>query len=251
MLKAERFHLPPAPLPADNNIRLQYPIHRGQWIAHPDCDAREKSFCRYRLAFALEDAATVEIHVSADQRFELWCDGAYVGMGPDRSDVEHWSFHSYRLALEPGPHELAAEVHFLGLDPADRPWAQTTIAPGFVLYAENSPVNLNTGSAPWQAERLSGVATERAPIKGFFVVGPNYVMDGSSFFSPSAPVPAVARGAAGRQNEGGTIQPGWKLYPSRLPEQTRRPVGGGRIRHVGNLGATDPFPAEESPPNPD
>ncbi len=250
MLKSERFHLPAAPLPADNNIRFQYPIHQGQWVAHPDIHAHDKSFCRYRLAFALEAAATIEIHVSADQRFELFCDGAYVGMGPDRSDIEHWSFHSYRLRLEPGAHELAADVHFLGLDPAGRPWAQTTIAPGFVLTAENAPVDLNTGSAPWQATLLHGVTTERAPVKGFFVVGPNTVIDGRAFFSPPAPAPVVVRGPAGRQQEGGTILPGWKLYPSRLPDQVRRPVGGGRVRCVCDIGGTDTFPPDDPTPDP-
>lgn len=245
-LASERFSLPAAPLPADNNIRHQYPIHKGKWIVHPDVRANEVSFCRYTLGFALTDAATIELHVSADNRFELRCDGNFIGMGPDRSDIEHWSFHSYRLTLEPGSHELVADVHFLGLSPVHRPYAQACIEPGFVLYSETSPVDLNTGSASWMVARLDGVSVEKADLKTFFVVGPNFTIDAKSYFGPArAVVPAVLR-EAGRNIQSGTILPGWKLYPSRLPEQVRRPVGGGRIRSVSAVADSAPFPGAES-----
>jgi len=249
MIRAERFHVAPAPLPADNNIRYQYPIHRAKWVRHPDIDPRQISFCRYSLDFVLAAPATIDIHVSADNRFELRCDGAYVGMGPDRSDIAHWSFHSYRLTLEEGAHRLDAAVHFMGLNPADRPWAQTYLEPGFVLYAENSPVDLNTGSAPWQATLLTGVTTAKPAVKGFFVVGPNYIVDARSYFAPAPPVAAAVVREAGRQIEGGTILPGWKLYPSRLPEQLRRPVGGGRVRCVAHQPDDAPFPPEAPAPD--
>jgi hypothetical protein len=247
-MTSERFHLPAAPLPADNNIRYQYPIHRGKWIRHPAVDARTKSFCRYTLDFALAAPATIELHVSADQRFELFCDGDYVGMGPDRSDLDHWSFHSYRLRLAAGAHRLAAEVYFLGLGPADRPWAQTSLDPGFVLVAENSPVDLNTGRAPWQVTLLEGVTTEKAPVKGFFVVGPNYVIEAGQYFASGPAVAAVAFAPAGQHGETGKIEPGWKLYPSRLPEQLRQPVGGGRVRSVSSIADDAPFPADDPAP---
>ena len=241
MRTSERFSIPPAALPADANVRYQYPIHRGQWIVHPDLTPRENSFCRYFLDFTLTEPATVALHVSADQRFELYCDGEFVGMGPDRSDVEHWSFHSYRVALEAGAHRLSAEVHYLA---QNAPFAQTTLEPGFVLYAEDSPVDLNTGSAPWKATRLRGVTTAKSPVKGFFVVGPDYTIDAAEYFNEPPPQSAIVRQPAGADGGAGRIQPGWKLHPSPLPEQLRRPVGGGVIRFVGDLGDADPFPTE-------
>lgn len=245
-MTSERFSIEPASLPADNNIRHQYPIHQGKWVRHPELNADEVSFVRYSLQFTLDAPATIEVHVSADNRFELHCDDAYVGMGPDRSDLEHWSFHSYRLRLDAGAHQLSADVHYLGISAANRPWAQTCIEPGFVLYAEHSPVDLNTGSAPWQATKLSGVSTAIEPLKAFFVVGPNYTIDAKSHFAPPPPVPAVVLRDAGRQQHTGTIMPGWKLHPSRMPEQLRRPITGGSIRFVTDIGDDTPFPAVES-----
>ncbi len=246
-MEAERFALQPAALPADTNIRRHYPIHHGSWIAHPDIHPEEDSFCRYFLDFELSVAATIELHVSADNRFVLTCDADYIGMGPDRSDLAHWSFHSYRLALAPGTHRLSADVYFLH---KDFPLAQTGIRPGFVLYAEHALVDLNTGTAPWKVVRLQGVRTERAPVKGFFVVGPNYILDAAAYCNPPEAVDAVVLQAAGAQSGGGRILEGWRLYPSRMPEQVRRPVGGGRIRLVEDVAPEAKLPADDPVPDP-
>lgn len=245
-MKCERIALAPAPLPADNNIRHQYPIHKGKWIRHPEAHAGAASFCRYTLSFELATEATIHLHVSADQRFELYCDEAYVGMGPDRSDVEHWSFHTYRLSLIAGRHELRAEVYFLGLGAADRPWAQTTIEPGFVLFSEDAPVDLNTGTAPWKVSTLNGISMQRVNLRAFMVVGPDYTIDSKTYFNvPPAVDPIIVR-AAGDQCETGKINPGPKLYPSRMPEQLRQPVGGGRIRCVCDVDDEAPLPDRDS-----
>ncbi len=250
-MNAQRLSIPADPLSADNNIRHQYPIHRGKWVRHPQSTRDEASFSRFSLAFTLESGATIDLHVSADNRFELFCDGQFVGMGPDRSDVEHWSFHSYRLTLAPGEHRLVAEVYFLGLDPAGRPYAQTCIEPGFVLLAENSPVDLNTGSAPWRVTLLGGVKASKASLDGvFFVVGPDYTIDAAAYFAPAAEVDPVVVRDAGRNHGAGTILPGWKLYPTRLPEQLRRPIAGGRIRSVSDIGADAAFPPDDPAPHP-
>lgn len=246
-MNSERFAVAPAPMPADNNIRHQYPIHKGQWVRHPDVTATELSFCRYTLEFELEQAMTIEAHVTADNRFELTCDGQYIGMGPDRSDLEHWSFHSYRIALEAGKHELAADVHYLGLSALNRPWAQTCIEPGFVFYCEDAPVDLNTGSAPWKATKLSGVGTHKVNLKAFMVVGPNYTIDAKAYFNSPVAVEVVGVRAAGDQCETGKINPGWKLYPSRMPEQVRNTVRGGKIRFVGDVEGEGPFPDADAP----
>ena len=245
-MNMERFSLRPAALPADTNIRRHYPINHGKWVVHPDIHPQEDSFCRYSLDFELAEAATIEIHVSADNRFELTCDAMYVGMGPDRSDLAHWSFHSYRLELAPGKHCLHAVVHYLH---KDYPYAQTLIQPGFVLYAEHSPVDLNTGTAPWKVVRLQGVRTERAPVKGFFVVGPNYILDAATYCNPAEPVDAVVLRPAGDDSSGGSILRGWRLYPSCLPEQVRRSVGGGTIRFVADLDPAGPMPADDPTPD--
>jgi hypothetical protein len=47
----------------------------------------------------LDASATVRIHVSADERYELWLDGVREGRGSERGDARNWFFESYDLAL--------------------------------------------------------------------------------------------------------------------------------------------------------
>ena len=53
---------------------------------------------RFRKQFETA-ASPVRIHVSADERFELFLDGNRIARGPDRSDVEHWAYATYDLRL--------------------------------------------------------------------------------------------------------------------------------------------------------
>lgn len=241
MIKSERFSLPQANLEADTNVRYHYPINSGTWIVNPGVGSKEDSFCRYRLKFKLESGSEFNIHVSADNRFELRCDGEYIGMGPDRSDIDRWSFHSYRLALDAGHHVFEAEVHFLH---KHYPFAQTSIEPGFVLYSEDAPVDLNTGSAPWKSVRLRGVGVAQGELRTFCVVGPNYTIEAKDYFASEAEEVPVVLQKAGCKFGGGNILKGWKLYPSRLPEQVRRPVNAGRVRVVGTFSSEKPIPVE-------
>jgi alpha-L-rhamnosidase len=245
-MNAERTYIDPAPLLADNNVRHQYPIHKGHWIKHPDQNRDDPSFVRFTLAFELEAEATIDLHVSADNRFELTCDGQYLGMGPDRSDIDHWSFHSYRLKLEAGKHELVADVHYLGLGWELRPCAQTCIEPGFIVSAENSPVDLDTNSAPWRVTKLAGVGTDRKNLRAYLVVGPNYIIDAEKYFNPGEAVEPVKVRHANSGSESGLITPGWKLYPTRLPEQTRYPVNGGKIRLLTDTADDAAYPKTET-----
>src|SRR5437868_1154107 len=58
----------------------------------------------YQLRFGLTEAATARVHVTADERYELFLDGVRIGRGPERGDERHWFFETYDLPLEAGPH---------------------------------------------------------------------------------------------------------------------------------------------------
>lgn len=240
MITSRRLPMEPIAPMGERNIRIQYPIQNGTWVAHPNINKEMTSFCAYALPFRLEKESTFTLHISADQRFELFCDGDFIGMGPDRNDQDHWSFHIYEITLPAGEHHLRAEVTFLH---QHAPHAQDTIRPAFLLYSENAPVNLNTGSAPWVASLRQGIETIESTNPHYHVIGPTYVMDGARLAKEETPLAVVSLTKACETNNSGIITPGWKLLPSRLPEQTRRPVHGGRVRSVSEL-APDTPPAE-------
>lgn len=54
------------------------------WLTYPQ-DLPKPSVTAYRLTFSLKEKITVTLHVSADERYELWVDGQRLGRGPERS----------------------------------------------------------------------------------------------------------------------------------------------------------------------
>ena len=124
----------------------------ARWVALPG--ATQPCFVAYRRRFRLAAPATPIIHVTADERYELYLDGAFIGRGPERSDLAHWSVDTYALSLAAGTHTLVARVASLG---TLQPWAQISLRHGF-LCASDPPELLATGVAPWDARVLAGYA---------------------------------------------------------------------------------------------
>jgi hypothetical protein len=84
----------------------------ARWLALPNGAA-------YRLRLALPTAVAARLHVSADERYELFLDGERLGRGPERGDLGASRVEVY-------PHEplLAPAAHPPMLD---RPWAGATL----------------------------------------------------------------------------------------------------------------------------
>ncbi len=186
----------------------------------------------YRLAFELDAPKTVRLHVSADERYELYLDGILVGRGPDRGDVEHWNFESYDAELTAGKHILAARVWTIGLE---APYGQYTFGHGFLLAADGAP--LNTGEADWQAALLPGHGF--LPKGVAWGCGLKFRSDGAEFpwgwetgadklTWSKAPNHDVGYSQSGAND----MEPGRMLIPAILPEQWEEPFVGGTIRHV-------------------
>lgn len=250
-VRVQKVFLPPRPLPGDTNIRILQPIDTAAWIWHPDANgdaARIEAnrsanravnvqwfpvawtrpvFLRFRKTFTVAAPTPVRVHVSADERFELQCDGARIARGPDRGDPAHWSYATYDLKLPPGEHALEAVVCWLG---PYAPWAQTSWRGGFILKADPPyDTALTTGKADWQVAELSGAALT-APTVGPFATGAQFEMTGCG---PSWQTGAFVRAITIRnpvKDQGcGLSVPGWHLYPSALPDQFDRASSPGKV----------------------
>ncbi len=149
-----------------------------RWISIPDGDDRPLVVA-YRCGFALEDEERVRIHVTADERYELFLDGRRVGRGPERGDPANWFYETYDLEFAAEEHVLVARVWSLG--PRLAPAAQASLRHGFLLspQSERHLALLGTGVAGWRARRLGGyrfVRPERAAM-----TGPRVEVEGSRF----------------------------------------------------------------------
>ncbi len=208
---------------------------RASWVDHPDRPLGAPSVALYRLTFSLPEAAVARIHVTADNRYRLFLDGAPVGRGPERGDPRHWRFESYDLELTAGEHVLVAQSWWLG---GGAPYAQTTVRPGFLLAADDPWHDaLATGVAPWETLLMDGI--EYLPAGLAWGVGLKTRVVGARFpwnwhlgetEGPWAPaVPLVLGMAAALKNE---IPPFWTLTPATLPPMLEAPARAGRVRHV-------------------
>lgn len=210
-----------------------------QWVRMPEVpDA--PFLAAYSLSFTLDAAAELTVHISADERYLFYCDGARVGCGPERGDPSNWFFESYQLNLEPGKHCFVAKVWSLG---KQAPYAQMSVGHGFLLGAEGAfGALLDTGRANWQAKLVQGCTFTPAGLT--WGGGAHIEIDGTQFpwqiesgtGADWADVVAMHPGANGAiRNEWPPLH---RLYPATLPAQLHTPATGVRARYADGVAST-------------
>jgi alpha-L-rhamnosidase len=209
----------------------------ASWVG---CRGAQAPFvAAFRLKFRLDQGGTTRLHVSADERYELFLDGERIGRGPERGAPDVWFFESYELELCPGRHVLAATVWALGDIGLE---AQMSSAPGFLLAAEGSLGELlSTGRAPWEARLLKGWSFRST---NYTQRGARFVLDGRLHTwdhekgrgSGWQPV-EIFKPAMGRWSDW-DFHHNHRLYPAALPPMREDLLRAGTVRHVDAVGGT-------------
>lgn len=157
---------------------------KAQWITHPDGPRREFGVFHFRKTFSL--AAVPQrfvVHVSGDNRYELFANGTRVLTGPARGDLDHWRFETTDLApqLRPGRNVLAAIVwNFAEL----APMAQMTNETGLIVQGDGAEEQLINTDASWKAFQsgaIEMIPMDMERIGGYLVVGPGEQVDGAKY----------------------------------------------------------------------
>lgn len=135
----------------------------------------------YRCKFKWP-GGTLRLHLSADERYDLWLDGNRIARGPQRGDKWQWYFDTLEIKLPPGKHVLVARTWHLGKSLA--PWAQVSVRPGW-LCAPDNPAHVplvGTGAAPWKWKHLDGYAFVNPREQLGITLGPGALerIDGSA-----------------------------------------------------------------------
>ncbi len=204
------------------------------WIHH--AEAPPTPFVSaFRCQFSMPRAATVRLHVSADERYQLWLDGEPFGRGPERSDIENWAFESYDLPLDAGQHTLVARVWAQG---EEAPYAQFSLKSGFFCAPDEAEwvALVGTGVAPWQSQILDGY--EFIDKLAAWGTGDNLKIDGARFHwgfevGGGDGWKDCAKGLVGL-NASATehFVAQHLLRPATLPPMLDQLVPAGRVRHV-------------------
>lgn len=208
----------------------------SKWVEHP-LKPSAPYVMAFRCFFELEQDRTMRIHVSGDERYELFLDGERIGRGPERGDLNHWFFETYDWNLKAGRHVVVARVTVFGFEETN--FAQFSIHPGFWLmpHAQDELPLLATGIAPWHCKVLGGYGFTSKLCR--WGADPQLVIQGNQFDwgferGEGSGWTEVGMGrfgvAQGQSNENDPRD--HPLTPAILPAMFEQPWRRGWVRHV-------------------
>lgn len=211
----------------------QWPAH---WISRADESYHQAGASWYRLNVELVSPLRAQFHISGDERYELYVDGAFAGRGPTRGGQKHWRYETYELDLEKGRHVITARTWWSR--PAGGAIGRWGVSPAFLLCADGDagPL-LSTGIAPWETKAAAGLSF--VPDKDREIAGPRERLDarvypwdaqlgGGAGWAPARKGDVAVSGISGWVNT-----PAFRvLEPTTQPAQAEELARGGRIRHV-------------------
>ena len=145
--------------------------HAGSAV--PGAAPHDYGVYHFRRTFRLAaKPASFRVHVTADQRYQLFVNGKRAGLGPARGDLTHWRYETYDIAplLEAGDNVLAAVVWNVG---AHSPVAQITNETGFLLAGETEAERAAETGEHLEVHPRRGVCTGdgRGKVRGYFAIG--------------------------------------------------------------------------------
>lgn len=224
------------------------------WISHPTASRTAFGVFHFRRTFELaEPPESFVIHVSADNRYRLFVNGAPVASGPARGDLMHWRFETLDVApyLHAGQNTLAAVVWNFA---EHRPVAQISHETAFLVQSNTEREAVVNTDARWkviQDDAYAPVPVDREALGWvYIVVGPGEQVDAGRYpwgwettaFDDAAWPAALELRAATQHwgpNYGGYA--GWKLTPRILPMMEETPQRIPRIARAEGLAAHDGF----------
>ncbi len=210
--------------PRNENIVPHYPADAAAWIWRKD---HQPGCAEFFLSVDLDEAVDTECYITADNRYEWYCDEEWIGMGPDRGDVDHWAFAAYRMQLSAGPHTIRVRAWYAT---DNMPLAQLSCQPGFLFGVKDEAMQkyFNTGMADWSVRKIGGIDW----LPGGWATGSALRLNVSGYFAETEwEEPDIMLKARQEAFYGGKA-PGWRLCPSNLPEQMREIFTAGTVRAI-------------------
>lgn len=150
----------------------------ARWITHPEITGEESGVYLFRKTLVLKTVPNdFLIHVSADNRYKLYVNGAMVSYGPSRGDSFKWRFESIDIArfLKPGTNTICAIVwNFAEF----RPIAHASVKTGLIVQGDTKKEHqVNTGGG-WKVMQDTAYTFHAIKhLQSFYAVGPGEAFD--------------------------------------------------------------------------
>jgi alpha-L-rhamnosidase len=213
----------------------------AQWITVPGAPRTDYGVYHFRRTFTLPaKPASFVVHVSADNRYQLYVNGTRVSWGPARGDLYHWRYETVDLAphLNSGQNVLAAVVWNFG---PDSPMAQVTSETGFLLQGDTAAERVADTGKDWKC--VADAAYSPIPVRmgrdvgGYYVAGPGERVEAARYpwgwetgsFDDSAWKTPRAIGQAAPRG-GQDAHSFWMMVPRNIPPEEEKAEPALRVR---------------------
>ena len=230
---------------------------QAQWIAVPGVFGQSYGVYHFRRSIQLASKPEhFVIHVTGDNRYQLYVNGALISWGPARSDLTHWYYETVDIApkMTAGKNVLAAVVWNGG---QYRAVAQNSNETGFLLQAdrpENSAVNTNESWKCVQDKAYAPQVIPRNQIIGYYALGANERFDAyrypwgwkqvdyddSSWLNALEISPGAPRDSRDSPNR-------WMLVERPIPLEELKPERIASVRLAEGIKPPDGFPDKDAP----
>jgi alpha-L-rhamnosidase len=240
-----------------NSVEIA-PAWTARWISVTGAPPFDYGVYHFRRTFELKERpATFPVHVTADNRYQLFANGERVSWGPARGDLFHWRYETVDLAphLRAGRNVLAAVVWNFGIH---APQAQATYQTGFLLQVAGEEEKALSTDRNWKAVRNEAYAP--VPIVPaeihyqYYVAGPGDRVDASAYpwgweqpdFDDSK-WEAAQQGPVGSARDAIDAPSRWMLVPRSIPAMEEQPTRFARVRRSSGVTLPDAFPRTAAP----
>jgi len=236
------------------NPELLTKVWSARWITVPNTSPFDYGVYHFRRSFELPaKPSSFVIHVTGDNRYQLYVNGERIVWGPARGDLNHWRFETVEIAphLKSGKNVLAAVVWNFG---QYAPEAQVTDRTAFLLQGDTQAERIVDTSTQWKCTRnmaYQPLNYTHAQMRGYFVAGPGDKVDGASYpwgwaqpdFDDSEWVSAQTDGRwSGAPRDSRDAPNRWLLVPRNIPLMEEKPERLASVRKSSGVSMPSDFP---------
>jgi alpha-L-rhamnosidase len=245
-------------MPARISPELLTKAWSARWIAVPNASPFDYGVYHFRRTFELAaKPASFVVHVTGDNRYQLFVNGERVVWGPARGDLNHWRYETVDIApqLRAGKNAVAAVVWNFGQYAPD---AQATDRTAFLLQGDTQAERVVDTSTQWKCARnpaYQPLHYTHGQMRGYFVMGPADKVDGTNYpwgweqvdFDDSAWAQAQTDGRwAGAPRDSRDAPNRWLLVPRNIPLMEERPERLAAVRRSSGVSVPANFPREQA-----
>ncbi|MCW5978404.1 MAG: hypothetical protein KIT09_10020 [Bryobacteraceae bacterium] len=227
----------------------------ARWIWTADSDPFGYGVYHFRRTFELPaKPSAFPVHVTADNRYQLYVNGQRVAWGPARGDLFHWRYESVDIApqLRAGRNVLAAVVWNDGVH---RAVAQISHRTGFLMQGDTDrqkPADTGAGWKSFTNPAYKPIPITFEQVNGYVAIPPGEEVDGGRYpwgweqpdYDDSSWRPATTGPNGGPRDSLDSPSP-WFLVPRPIPMMEEKPERLSRVRLAEGVAAPAGFPKEQ------